>query len=148
MSSQLKTAATTLRSVEQVDLKKALAEAFPEVDPGLVPLGSRIVVQLRQPKMKAGSIFLADETRDAEKWNTQIALVRVIGPVAFRSRSDLDHWPEGEWVQPGDFVRVPKYNGDRIEVPYPGGKALFAVFNDLELIAKVTGNPLDIVGYV
>lgn len=126
----------------------ALREAFPDVDPLMIPLGSRVIVQLRQPKEKVGRILLSDTSKDAEKWNTQVARVVAVGPVAFKSRQDMAEWPEGAWVQPGDFVRVPKYNGDRIEVPFADGKALFAIFNDLELIAKVTGDPLIIVAYV
>lgn len=137
-------------------LSSELLAAFPLVDPGIEPLGSRVVVQLRQPKKTAGRsgrILLADETKDTEKWNTQVAKIVAIGPVAFRSRSTQELWPEGEWVKVGDFVRVPKYNGDRIEVPFVNGegateKALFAIFNDLELIAKVTGDPLAIIAFV
>lgn len=131
-----------------------LEEAFPHVDPGVTPLGSRILVQLRMPKMiSKGGIILPDESKDAEKWNTQIGIVIAVGPVAFRNRNTLDHWPEKDWVQPGDFVRVGKYGGDRFEVPVPGAtdaskKALFAIFNDLEMIAKVTGDPLQIIAYV
>lgn len=128
-----------------------LEDAFPTVNPGMTPFGSRVLVQLRRPKERsAGGIILSDESRDAEKWNTQVALVRVIGPVAFKSRSKLEDWPESAWCVPGDFVRVPKYNGDRFEVPFPDGKgkALFAIFNDLELIGKVTGDPLKIIAYV
>jgi co-chaperonin GroES (HSP10) len=155
---ELKTMGQTSSVSSQVDLKKAeaaLDEAFPNIDPGMIPLGSRILVQLRQPKKMAGTkglIHIADETKDAEKWHTQVARVVALGPVAFKARKDLEAWPEGEWCRVGDFVRVPKYNGDRIEVPIPGSapveKALFAVFNDLELIAKVTGDPLAILAYI
>ena len=126
-----------------------LEEAFPEADPGVTPLGSRILVQLRMPKKMVGRIHLADETKDAEKWNTQVARVIAVGPVAFRNRTTLEPWPELQWVEPGDFVRVGKYGGDRFEVPLDDKtKALFAIFNDLEMIAKVTGDPLQIIAYV
>lgn len=131
-------------------LADPLAEAFPEVDPGIAPLGSRILVQVRMPKMiSKGGILLPDESQDAEKWNTQVARVIACGPVAFRSRDTLKPWPEGDWCQVGDYVRVAKYGGDRFEVQITAKtKALFVIFNDLEIVAKVTGDPLKIVAYV
>jgi hypothetical protein len=48
----------------------------------------------------------------------------------------------------GDYIRVPKWGGDRWEVKVPGedqneDPALFMIINDHEVIAKITGNPLD-----
>lgn len=148
---QVKTVGATSPVAQGVGLQ----EAFPDVDPGMIPLGSRVLVQLRQAKERTrGGIILSDESKASEKWNTQVAIVRALGPVAFRSRKDLETWPEGEWVKEGDFVRVPKYNGDRFEVPFgePNSTAvqlaLFVIFNDLEIIGKVTGDPLDVIAFV
>lgn len=129
-----------------------IAEAFPQVDPGAVPFGSRVLVQFRTPKKKtAGGIFLTDETVETEKWNTQVARVVSVGPLAFKSRDKQTPWPEGAWAKPGDFVRVSKYGGDRWEVPIAEGKseqAVFAIFNDLDLIAKVTNDPLTMKAFI
>jgi hypothetical protein len=55
-------------------------------------------------------------------------------------------------VQVGDFVRLPKWGGDRWEVPFgdpnEGETALFSVFNDHEVIAKVTGDPLKVRAFL
>lgn len=126
-------------------------EAFPEVDPGAEPFGSRVLVQFRTPKKRtAGGIILTDETVETEKWNTQVAKVIAVGPLAFRSRDKKTEWPEGAWAHPGDFVRVSKYGGDRWEVPVGDGKehAVFAIFNDLDLIAKVTSDPLTMKAFI
>lgn len=122
----------------------SLKEAFPEVESGAEPFGHRIVVQLRSVKKRsAGGIHLPSEAREAEKWNTVVAKVIKVGPVAFHDRETMQPWPEGVWAQPGDFVRVPKYGGDRWEVEVENGDdALFAIFNDHELIAKIHGDPL------
>ena len=40
---------------------KELEWAFPEVDPGNVPLGGRILVQLKRTKKRAGKIVLVEE---------------------------------------------------------------------------------------
>lgn len=132
----------------------ALREAFPEVDPGAVPVGGRILVQWRQviKKTTASGIVLVEETKETEKWNNQVAKVIAMGPLAFRKRDTLEPWPEGFWVEVGDFIRVPKWGGDRWEVPFgnpeDGETALFSVFNDHEVIAKVTGDPLKVRAFL
>jgi len=79
-----------------------------------------------------------------------VAKVIAIGPLAFRKRDSMDPWPEGSWCEIGEFVRVPKWGGDRWEVAVPGSdeKALFCIFNDHEIIAKVTMDPLTMQIYI
>jgi co-chaperonin GroES (HSP10) len=129
--------------------------AFPIVDPGAKPLGARILVQLRRTKKKtAGSgIILVEETKETEKWQNMVAKVIEIGPLAYCNRDTMAPWPEGSWTAVGDFIRVPKWGGDRWEVQVPGDdeleeKALFMILNDHEVIAKVTGDPLAMRAYL
>jgi co-chaperonin GroES (HSP10) len=131
-----------------------LAWAFPSVDPGAKPLGARILVQLRRTKKKATSagIILVEETKETEKWNNMVAKVIEIGPLAFKKRDTMEPWPEGSWCAVGDYIRVPKWGGDRWEVPIDGEKdedpALFMVLNDHEVIAKLTGDPLAMKAFI
>jgi co-chaperonin GroES (HSP10) len=120
--------------------KQTEEEAFPEVKPRLTPLGARVLVQLKTTKKtSSGGIVLVEETKDTEKWNTQIAKVIKLGPLAFCNRETGLPWAEGMWVSTGDYVRVPRWGGDRVEVKVEGtdDKALFCVFNDHELMAKI-----------
>ncbi len=123
-----------------------LQEAFPDIIPPYYPVGFLILVQIRSPKKKAKSIILVDETRDREKYQTQTALVRAMGPAAYKNRTTLDPWPEGNWCRPGQFVRVPMYGGDRVAVKYGTGddEALFMAMKDGDVIGIVTGDPLAI----
>lgn len=128
-----------------------LKQAFPEVDSGHVPFGERVLVQIRTPMTRTASgFFLPEESRETERWNTQVAKVISLGPVAFRNRDTLEPWPEGAWVEPGTFVRVPKYGGDRWEVPVPGSSepALFVLYLDRDLLGQITGDPLAMVAYI
>lgn len=132
-----------------------LAWAFPSVEPGAKPLGGRILVQLRRTKKKttAAGIILVQETKDTEKWNNMVAKVIEIGPLAFRHRESMQSWPEGSWCVAGDYIRVPKWGGDRWEVKVPGeddleDPALFMILNDHEVIAKVTGDPLAMRAFI
>lgn len=144
---------------------ESLEEAFPKVDPGVAPFGSLVLVQIRQPKRQTrGGIILTAEDRATEFYNTQIAMVRAIGPVAFHNRNDMTPWPEKAWCQVGDFVRVPKYQGDRFSVPFSGtarvpwngifrtedfsDEAVFVLFKDLSLLGKYTADPLAVKAYV
>lgn len=117
-----------------------LEEAFPLVNPGVTPLGTRVLVQLRTVRSKTASgIVLVDDTRQFNKVTTQLGKVVNIGPIAFRNRETGHLWPEGVWARPGDFIRLPKYGGDRFERKIPGAEdtALFCLFQDHEIIAKV-----------
>lgn len=119
---------------------------FPNISAGIEPLGGRVLVQLKRIKRTTQSgIVLVNETREQEKWNTQTARVISVGPLAFKKKDTMEPWPEGVWADPGDFVRIPKWGGDRFEVAVPGEPeepALFMLINDHELIAKVIGDPL------
>lgn len=130
---------------------ESIDEAFPPVDPGVIPFGSRVVVQIRAPKKKTkGGIILTDDTKDTEMWNTQVAKVIAVGELAFKNRNTQEPWPEGSWCQPGDFVRVPKYGGDKWSIRHGDDdtEILFVIFNDLDLIGKVTGDPLAMKAFV
>jgi co-chaperonin GroES (HSP10) len=129
-----------------------LRDAFPAVDPGAKPLGARILVQLRRTKSKTtkGGIILVEETRETEKAQNMVAKVIEIGPLAFRKRDTMEPWPEGSWAEVGDYLRVPKWGGDRWDVLVPNteDQVQFMVLNDHEVIAKITGNPLEVRAFV
>ena len=112
-------------------------------------------MQLRRTKKKAttAGIILVEETKETEKWNNMVAKVIEIGPLAFRNRDTMQPWPEGAWCEVGDYLRVPKWGGDRWEVKVPGDDdledpALFMILNDHEVIAKVTGDPLQMRAFL
>ena len=143
-------------SLAAVRQRDELAEAFPDIDPRHKPCGSLILVQVRRARNKkqlAGghTLHLPDEAVETEKWNTQVGLVRIVGPLAFLNRNTLQPWPEGAWCKVGDFVRISKYTPDRWEVPYGPGddeKALFTIVKDTDILAIVTGDPLTIKAFV
>lgn len=117
-----------------------VAEHFPDVDPGVTPYGTRVLVQLRTVKQKtSGGIVLVEETRDFNKENTIIARVIAHGELAYRNRETGQRWPEGAWCMPGDVVLVTKWGGLRFERPIPDSdeKAKFAVLQDHEIICGI-----------
>jgi len=130
-----------------------LSWAFPQVEHGMQPYGGRIIIQLRRVKKRKGMIYLVEETKQNEKWNNMIGKVIAIGPLAFKNRDTMTAWPEGSWANVGDFVRVPRWGGDRWEIKDPNDEqgedpVLFMTINDHELIAKVTANPLSFKTFV
>lgn len=133
-----------------------LAYAFPDADPPYLPCGKMIVVQLRTPGDfktlgNGQKIYFADETKDYEKYNIQTAVVRVLGPLAYKNRVTMEDFPEGPWATPGQFVRVPKYGGDRVGVPVKGDdkrEAIFLTVNDTDVLGLVYGDPLAIKAIV
>ena len=152
--SEVKKILTFERLSEAIDPEE-MAWAFPKVEAGMQPFGGRVIIQLRRIKKKTskGGIILVEETKENEKWNNMVGVVVAMGPLAFKNRDTMASWPEGTWAQVGDYVRVPKWGGDRWEVRIPGSDdnedpVLFMTLNDHELIAKVTGNPLSFKAYV
>ena len=142
-----------IEGTEGTPNKDELSWAFPDVSPGQRPYGGRVTVQLRRIKKTAGRIIIVDETKENEKWNNMIGKVVAIGPLAFKNRDTMQPWPEGTWAQVGDYVRVPKWGGDRWEIKAPDADdledpVLFMTLNDHELISKVTSNPLKFKAYV
>jgi co-chaperonin GroES (HSP10) len=128
----------------------SLDEAFPPCDAGVKPFGSRVLCQIRTPKTKTkGGIILSNDIRETEHYNTQVAKVIDIGSLAFKNRNTMDSWPEGSWCEVGDFVRVPRYGGDRWSVKTEGGEeAIVVIFNDLDLVGRVTGDPLAVKAFL
>jgi co-chaperonin GroES (HSP10) len=143
----------TIDGVDQVSDPQELAWAFPDVSPGQAPMGGRVIVQLRRIKKTSGRIIIVDETKENEKWNNMIGKVVAFGPLAYKNRDTMTSWPEGSWAEIGDFVRVPRWGGDRWERTVPGADkdedpVLFMTINDHELIAKITDDPLSFKAYV
>lgn len=126
----------------------SIEEAYPSIDPKFQPTGNQVLFQLRTPKNRTrGGLVLVEGSQVEEQWNTQVAKVIACGPVAFRNRDTLERWPEGDWVKPGDFVRIPLFGGDRWYKPIPGRddyRALFAVYKDLDIKGIHLGDPLDV----
>ena len=128
-----------------------LQDAFPVVEPGAKPLGARVLVQMRLPKKKmtASGIILAAETVDTEKAQNPIGKVVAIGPLAFKKRDTMESWPEGSWCEIGDYVRVPRWTGDRWEVKVDEDTNVeFMLMNDHEVVAKLTCDPLTMRAFV
>jgi len=127
----------------------SLEDAFPTVDPGIIPFGSRVMVQVRRAKSQtSGGIYIPEEARKTEASNTQVSKVALVGPLAFKNRNTMDMWPEGAWCNPGDFVRTPKYGGDRWTVKKDGEEIEFVIYNDLDIIGKITGDPTQIRAFI
>jgi co-chaperonin GroES (HSP10) len=130
-----------------------LEEAFPVVNPNFIPVGNKILLQIRTPKKKSsGGILLVEETREVDKWQSQVAKVITLGPVAFCNRNSLEKWPEGEWCNPGQFVRVPLYGGDRwYQKINPddvnSDEAIFLVIKDTDVIGVVP-DPLSVIAFI
>jgi co-chaperonin GroES (HSP10) len=120
---------------------ETLDEAFPTCDTGITPLGARVLLQLKSVKKASkGGIILVDETRESERVQSMVAKVLALGPIAFKNRDTLSEWGEGLWCSVGDYVRVPRWSGDRFTVPNPNDpddQISIQVLNDFELWAKV-----------
>lgn len=124
--------------------------SFPAVDPKVLPLGARVLCQLVTTRsMTKSGIMLVQETKETEQWNMQVARVLALGPLAFCNRETGKPWNEGMWAEPGDFVIIPRWGGQRrtVQDKQGGDPVFFVTVNDHEVIEKVYGNPLDLEVY-
>jgi co-chaperonin GroES (HSP10) len=122
---------------------KSVEEMFPEIDPEFTPFGHRVVVQIRRVVNKTASgIILAKESKESEAYNGQVAKLISVGPLAFKKRTTGEEWPEGVWAKPGDFVKVPRWGGDRWSVDLKDGlePVMLAILSDADLIGTYTGD--------
>lgn len=152
----------------------SMEEAFPDVDAGIKPCGNLVLLMIRRPrKFMASGIELPAEARATEYYNTQIAKVIELGPLCFNTVRNVDGeekiipWPEGPWFKPGEFVRVPKYGGDRfsrkatvrenVKMIGDGGKLtpvdvvdeiIFALFKAKDIQGVITCDPRVIRAYL
>ena len=124
-----------------------LDELFPEFDCPIQPIDERITVQVQSARTKTNSgLFLAQDTQDAEKWHQQTAKVVALGERAFTHKNGLRLPDPKEVYGIGDFVRVPLYGGDKVEVRtgVDQDTVLFVTYKWYEIIAQITGDPLSI----
>jgi hypothetical protein len=135
-----------------------LEEAFPDIDPNHIPMGSDVLLQVLIAKSTVGSkiksedgsekqLVLPEEVRAIIQANVQVAKIIAVGPLAFHNRNTGQPWPEGAWANVGDYVKIPRYGGDRWEVKYGGGVVMFVQFRDLDLKGRIP-RPLDVIAYV
>lgn len=122
---------------------KTIEEMFPDVDIGFRPFGHRVVVQIRRVVNKTSSgIILSTGAKDEEAYNGQVAKLIAVGPLAFKKRTTGEEWPEGIWAKPGDYVKVPRWGGDRWTVDLKDAlePVMLAILSDADLIGAYTGD--------
>ena len=152
-----------------------LKQFFPDVNIDMEPVADIICCQIKMPKRKMGSIILVDEAKDYDRWNTMVAKVVKLGPLAFKDavemesgiisslkkianwflpkkyqlKCELKDWIEGKWADVGDYVVIPKYGSVKFAVKVDGyeDKCLFAFLRCKDIRAKITGNPLEVDEY-
>lgn len=130
---------------------RTVEEMFPEVDPEFQPFGSRVLLQVRRVfSTSKGGIVLVNDTKETEAWNMQVAKVIKVGPLAFKRRDTAEDWPEGMWANVGDFVRVPRWGGDRwsIDMPDGGDPVNLVLLNDSDLLGRHEGDPACIKAFL
>lgn len=141
--------------MKKPDATATLQQYFPAVDPGEVPLGSLVLLQVKQAMTTYGTanIVLTKTDIETEFDNTQVAKVIALGALAYKDRSTAQPWPEGAWVAVGQYVRISQHNGKRWTVPLPGTRGnsieeriTFVLIDDLH-IASIIKDPLKVKAF-
>lgn len=128
-----------------------MEQMFPNVDPQFEPYGARVLVQVRRVITKSkGGIILSGADVQTEAWNMQVGKLIAAGPLAFKKRDTAEPWPEGVWANVGDYVRVPRWSGDRLSIDLKddGNPVIVLILNDSDLLGKYTGDPREVRAYI
>lgn len=128
--------------------ERSLEEIFPVVPHGRQPLLTHYLVQkpLVRRKTKAG-IVVVEETVQAEQDTCTLGKVIAISPQCFHDKSGV-MWYEGPSFAVGDYLQIPRFGGFRFAVPWQGESVEFVMFDHLQQIAKITGDPRKITTYL
>lgn len=130
---------------------KSIEEMFPFIDPEFRPFGHRVLVQIRRVVAKTSSgIILARETKESEAYNNTIGKVIAMGPLAYKNRGTGEPWPEGVWASVGDYVKLPRYGGDRWSVDMDDGlePIQIVLFSDSDLQGAYTGDVTQVRSHI
>lgn len=130
---------------------KTIDEMFPFIDPEFRPFGHRVLVQIRRVVAKTSSgIILARETKESEAYNNTIGKVIAMGPLAYKNRGTGEPWPEGVWASVGDYVKLPRYGGDRWSVDMDDGlePIQIVLFSDSDLQGAYTGDVTQVRSHI
>jgi len=117
------------------------------------PAGYMVLIEMyageasREIKRDDGSttkLFLADQTRENQKYLAQVGKVIELGPDAYR---DEGKFPSGPRCKVGDWVIIGRYAGAKIDLKVPGGTAEHRMMNDDEILGTIS-DPSAIRQYV
>lgn len=107
-----------------------LDEYFPDVDSGHTAVGVRVMVQLKfVPAKTKGGIIITQESQEVDQASMPYGKVISVGGQCGWS-DGVKHDPE---FKIGDFVRIPKWGGDRLKV----NGVTFVYFNWWDVIGKI-----------
>lgn len=130
-----------------------MEQAFPEVNPGRLPLGGFITVQLRRNVRRlASGLYVPDDITEANDEFTTTGKVIGMGRLACCNRETGEPWTEGVWYKVGDFVDVPRLGGFRFRKPIPDTHpkewVIFCTLKDYEVFHLITEDPLKPLAYL
>lgn len=121
-------------------------EPYPKIEINEEPLGIHVLVQIKRPSEKVGSLYIPGNQVDNSQYTEEFAIVIGIGSMAYRYRADGSKWPDYEkFPKIGEEVRIPPFVHGWTEVwkDAPSGTAnnyvKFALVKDNELLTRKTG---------
>lgn len=90
------------------------------------------------------TLYLADQTRENQKFLAQVGKVLEIGPDAY---VDKDRFPSGARCEVGQWVIIGRYAGAKVDVKVGKGTIEYRLLNDDEILAVIS-DPAAIKQYV
>lgn len=93
---------------------------------------------------EVAKLYLADQTREHQKYLAQVGKVIELGPDAY---SDRDRFPSGPRCAVDDWVIIGRYAGAKVDVKVGKGTVEYRLMNDDEILGTIS-DPSAIKQYV
>lgn len=95
----------------------------------VTPMSFNVLVKLREPVKKIGSILVSDETSEIEQMRDVIGTIAAMGPTAFKS----DDFGSDDTPKVGDTVMFQANAGKFTQLP----DGAYRMMSDIAVIARV-----------
>jgi len=133
------------------ELSNMLDARFPKIDPGIIPLGGQVVLQIAlvPDTILSSGIILTSDVQQNEQYARKSAKVIAMGPVAFKSKLTGELWTgmsDDETsdynINLNDYVISPHVAGSRYQLKLdendPNSKMIhFVACKDTEVQFKI-----------
>lgn len=117
--------------------EEAKRKFFPDIDPGIKPVGNQILIMgMFIPPKSTGGIILSDDFKLSESYDIALGKIVAFGPLAFRNKQTLENWNEGNWAEIGDIIYLPR-TGYRLSKKVAENTYSFVLINDADVKAVI-----------
>jgi len=124
-----------LRMEHATDPRTVLLKALGDLSNIEIFNNQLLIAIYERPEKTAGGLYLADQTRNEDRYQGKVGLVVKIGPLAFQNDERNDF--RGQSVEVGDWVGYRVQDGWSLIVNGPQGKVFCRMLEDVHVRLRI-----------